>query len=158
MAETSMPDTIWFVLLIAWAVLILLGAYVANEKRRLMREGMILAALFGPFGVLIVALLPTLTADERDAVIRRVEREWGGAPEPAKPSVAAAGNGAAGNGAADPAVATPVPAPSLIVFTCPTCTHKTNVPSDLIGRKVQCRKCNAVTVVPDGPAVRRATV
>jgi hypothetical protein len=39
-----------------------LGGWVAGEKNRSVGEGIFLGVLFGPFGVLIEALLPTLAA------------------------------------------------------------------------------------------------
>jgi hypothetical protein len=53
-------------LLYLWSVLAfctvfgLFGSWVARQKQRRELEGLILGALFGPFGVLIEALLPTL--------------------------------------------------------------------------------------------------
>jgi peptidyl-prolyl cis-trans isomerase A (cyclophilin A) len=49
-----------------------LGAWIASEKRRGEGEGLLLGLLFGPFGVLIEALLPTLSADE---IAKRQENE-----------------------------------------------------------------------------------
>lgn len=48
--------------MIGWMACIGLGCYVAGEKGREPGEGFVLALLFGPFGVLISALLPTKTA------------------------------------------------------------------------------------------------
>jgi hypothetical protein len=45
---------------IFWLAFFLLGIYVAREKGRPIEEGMVLAVIFGPFGVLITALLPTI--------------------------------------------------------------------------------------------------
>lgn len=39
-----------------------LGAWVASQKRRALGEGFVLGAVFGPFGVLIEALLPSASA------------------------------------------------------------------------------------------------
>lgn len=50
-------------MLIIWSVTIaacaLLGLFVSGQKQRPPMEGLILGVLFGPFGVLIAALLPT---------------------------------------------------------------------------------------------------
>lgn len=48
---------LFFVIL--WCIFGLFGAYVAAQKNRAGMEGLILGFLFGPLGVLIVALLPT---------------------------------------------------------------------------------------------------
>lgn len=45
--------------LFGWPLSIFLAIYVAGEKNRSLFEGLLLALLFGPFGILIVALLPT---------------------------------------------------------------------------------------------------
>lgn len=45
--------------LVFWACMIALGTYVAAEKGRSSEEGVLLPVLFGPFGVLILALLPS---------------------------------------------------------------------------------------------------
>lgn len=45
--------------LVLWAILAALGRYIAEEKGRNPREGALLAILFGPFGILLEALLPT---------------------------------------------------------------------------------------------------
>lgn len=44
---------------IFWGCMIGLGGYVSSEKGRDSTEGVMLALLFGPFGVLIAALLPS---------------------------------------------------------------------------------------------------
>lgn len=50
--------TEFFLIALFQLVWILLGGYVAQQKRRNMKEGVLLG-LLGPFGVLIEALLPT---------------------------------------------------------------------------------------------------
>jgi hypothetical protein len=47
----------------AWVAMIMLGVYVAIEKNRPWGEGLILGALFGPLGVIVIALLPTLAIE-----------------------------------------------------------------------------------------------
>jgi hypothetical protein len=47
-------------LLIWYAALVYLGTYVADQKGRPQFEGFMLALLFGPLGVAVVAWLPTL--------------------------------------------------------------------------------------------------
>lgn len=42
----------------SWLLFLGLGAYVAGVKGRPVAEGLVLAALFGPLGCLIAALLP----------------------------------------------------------------------------------------------------
>lgn len=49
---------------ILWVIFALFGAYVASQKNRAGMEGLILGFLFGPLGVLIEALLPTLLPRE----------------------------------------------------------------------------------------------
>jgi hypothetical protein len=46
--------------LLGWIVIALFGGWVASQKGRAGGEGFLLALLFGPFGVLIEALLPTI--------------------------------------------------------------------------------------------------
>jgi hypothetical protein len=49
----------WLILIgISAAVFSGLGGWVATQKRRDTGEGMVLGLLFGPFGVLVEALLP----------------------------------------------------------------------------------------------------
>ncbi len=47
------------IIAIIWLVMGGLGAFVAMKKGRSPTEGLIMGFLFGPFGVLITALLPT---------------------------------------------------------------------------------------------------
>ncbi len=47
-----------------WIVTGFLGAFVAIQKHRTLAEGFAMGLIFGPFGVLIEALLPTLTAQQ----------------------------------------------------------------------------------------------
>jgi len=54
-------------LMIVWLVFACLGAWVASQKRREPVEGFFLGLLFGPFGCLIEAVLPTLTKKEAEA-------------------------------------------------------------------------------------------
>jgi hypothetical protein len=50
----------WMAVIISWLVVWpALGRWVALEKNRSFREGVILGLLFGPFGVIVEALLPT---------------------------------------------------------------------------------------------------
>lgn len=46
------------VLLIFWLIMSVFGVWVAGQKNRKPSEGFLLGFLFGPFGVLIEALLP----------------------------------------------------------------------------------------------------
>jgi hypothetical protein len=59
-----MPEilTVWLLLFILCFVLAMpmLGGYVAEQKRRPWGEGVILGLLFGPLGVIVAGLLPTL--------------------------------------------------------------------------------------------------
>lgn len=49
----------WPTLLTAWAMAFaLLGGYVAMAKHRAPAEGVVIGALFGPVGVVVVGLLP----------------------------------------------------------------------------------------------------
>ena len=50
-------------LAIAWVAMVGLGAFIATVKRRPLPEGFILGLIFGPFGCLIEALLPTNPVD-----------------------------------------------------------------------------------------------
>lgn len=47
---------------VAWLACVFLALHVAHEKGRTLTEGVVLSVVFGPFGVLILALLPTLRA------------------------------------------------------------------------------------------------
>ena len=47
------------ILVVAWFMVALLGAYVSTEKGRSGFEGFFLGLVFGFFGVIIAALLPT---------------------------------------------------------------------------------------------------
>lgn len=48
-----------------WLIFAMLGGYVAKEKNRDPAEGACLGLLFGPFGVLVEGLLPTLAKSEQ---------------------------------------------------------------------------------------------
>lgn len=62
-----------FLCLVGWIVFAGFGAWIAAQKNREQGEGMALGCLFGPFGVLIEALLPTLPSPERrDLAAKRV--------------------------------------------------------------------------------------
>src|SRR5260370_30727836 len=53
----------WHYVLLLWLpCLVWLGPYIAEQKGRNVWEGALLGLLFGPFGCLIEALLPTLEA------------------------------------------------------------------------------------------------
>jgi len=43
---------------ISWLLFIGLGAYISIQKNRDAGEGVLLAALFGPLGIIVAALLP----------------------------------------------------------------------------------------------------
>lgn len=51
---------IWAGAAFFWLFMMILGAFIAKEKNRAAEEGFMLALLFGPFGVLVEALLPTI--------------------------------------------------------------------------------------------------
>ena len=54
-----------FLVFIFWSIWPLIGGYVATQKRRSIVEG-ILLGLLGPLGVIIEALLPTISANTAD--------------------------------------------------------------------------------------------
>lgn len=56
----------WF--FVVWVAMMGLGLYVAQEKGRSPLEALTLSVLFGPFGVLIAALLPTRARVSEGAV------------------------------------------------------------------------------------------
>jgi hypothetical protein len=60
----------WVAGAVAWLLLIGLGVYVAGVKGRSPREGAVLAAVFGPLGVVVVALLPTIDDEEEMARLK----------------------------------------------------------------------------------------
>ncbi len=64
-----------------WFLCACFGAWVACQKNRSGHEGFFLGVLFGPFGVLIEALLPNLDRMELVLKARRHER-IPGADEP----------------------------------------------------------------------------
>lgn len=73
---------------LAWFVFGFLGVFIAGQKNRDPGEGFLLALLFGPFGCLIEALLPTLepphsvVAVVPPKITKQVpEPEW---PDPAR--------------------------------------------------------------------------
>lgn len=56
----SGPELLILLFLLAlWLIFGFLGAYIAEQKKRSGTEGFLLGFLFGPFGCLIEALLPT---------------------------------------------------------------------------------------------------
>jgi hypothetical protein len=62
----------------AWVALGLLGWYVSAQKGRPAAEGVLLGLLFGPLGVLVAALLPTLprAGDEGEADPEPERIDW----------------------------------------------------------------------------------
>jgi DNA-directed RNA polymerase subunit RPC12/RpoP len=56
--------------LIVHAAFVGLGVYVGTEKHRSLKEALIIGGVFGAFGVLVIALLPTI--DTRQ--IEKLER------------------------------------------------------------------------------------
>ena len=56
------PLTVLFILLGSCFVCAVAGGSVAKEKNRDAVEGVLFGAIFGPFGILITALLPTKPA------------------------------------------------------------------------------------------------
>lgn len=63
-------DAVW-IGLAAWVGSAVLGAWVAAQKSRATSEGFALGCLFGPFGVLIEALLPAAVVRPAPPKIRR---------------------------------------------------------------------------------------
>ena len=55
---TLSAEVIFFTAVVSIAVFSILGCWVAIEKNRPIGEGLILGGVFGPYGVLIEALLP----------------------------------------------------------------------------------------------------
>jgi RsiW-degrading membrane proteinase PrsW (M82 family) len=64
-------DTYQIALVVVWIALWGLGFYVADQKGRSPKEGLALAFLFGPLGVIVLALLPTRS--ETTPVEKRTE-------------------------------------------------------------------------------------
>jgi hypothetical protein len=60
------PVTLAIVIVIVagLAILLMLGAYIAGQKGRPATEGMFLALLLGPLGLIIEGLLPTHRKEE----------------------------------------------------------------------------------------------
>lgn len=57
MGDTHSP--LWPFLFVSWLVLWpALGRWIALQKGRSFREGVVLALVFGPLGILVEALLP----------------------------------------------------------------------------------------------------
>jgi hypothetical protein len=52
-------DEVGLIIIVLWVVMSAFGFWVASQKNRNPVEGLLLGLLFGPFGVLIEALLPT---------------------------------------------------------------------------------------------------
>ena len=52
-------------LILAWFIFAMLGSWIALQKARSGAEGFVLGLLFGPFGALIEALLPSISLEER---------------------------------------------------------------------------------------------
>jgi hypothetical protein len=96
-AASGPPEIMGFLLfgfLIWYATVVWLGLYVAGEKGRSGWEGVGLALVFGPLGVLVVALLPTLgpppaprppTPQGRDRPARQPVARPAPAPKPSGP-------------------------------------------------------------------------
>ena len=62
------------ILLIVWAAFGALGYYIATQKGRPQAEGLLLGFLFGPLGVLLVALLPSKSAEQHGRAVGRRDR------------------------------------------------------------------------------------
>ncbi len=64
-------------LIVAWVVMAVvfggLGAWVAGQKNRNVGEGLILGGVFGPVGVIVEALLPTIQRPQ--SRMERIENE-----------------------------------------------------------------------------------
>jgi hypothetical protein len=58
-----------------WLAFGVAGYYVAGQKRRSTAEGFWMGVLFGPLGVLIEALLPTITPEKPVRKSRPVDRK-----------------------------------------------------------------------------------
>lgn len=54
--------TVWAGVAVAFS---LFGGWIASQKRRSIEEGMLIGGLFGPIGVIVESLLPTLTKEEQ---------------------------------------------------------------------------------------------
>jgi hypothetical protein len=64
------------ILLMVWAAFGGLGYYVAAQKGRPEAEGLLLGFLFGPLGVLLVALLPSKSTRRHGRAGRRDRVAW----------------------------------------------------------------------------------
>src|SRR5262245_13241221 len=64
--ETAMPVIVIVIIVVVgtWLASGSLGAWIALQKARRGGEGFVLGILFGPFGVLVECLLPTLMPTE----------------------------------------------------------------------------------------------
>ncbi|AGA28610.1 hypothetical protein [Singulisphaera acidiphila] len=54
------PSFFFISIIVAWIALVVLAMYIATQKGRSAGEAVMIAGLFGPLGVIVVALLPTL--------------------------------------------------------------------------------------------------
>jgi hypothetical protein len=61
-------------LLLFWAAFGALGYYIASQKGRPEAEGLLLGFLFGPFGVLILSLLPSKSTGRHGRATGRRDR------------------------------------------------------------------------------------
>jgi len=75
-----MSFTIGVAAFVVWAVFVFLGGWVAKSKGRSVWEGCLLAGIFGPIGVLIEGLMPSLIG-----VSTVVERPLPATPTPQQP-------------------------------------------------------------------------
>jgi ubiquitin-protein ligase len=79
-----------------------------------------------------------------DAIVHQASREHAFSPEPgpARPPDQAPGS-------RFPAPSTPLPAPAPnIIIECAMCRSRYSVPSTAAGRKVRCKKCQAILLIP----------
>ena len=79
-------EVILFIGLGVWVAFAVLAGWIATQKNRAIEEGVILGLLFGPFGTLVEALLPSMTKEERERInfAKKVKREMKAVAEKVK--------------------------------------------------------------------------
>lgn len=145
------PGDIGFLWMLVWGAFVVLGCYVSVQKGREFGEGFMLSLLFGPFGVLIAALLPTkLAANYPPAVL----------PSPQTMAFMPKSNAASRPRPSTAPMPPPLPAKErayvvsedgIVRWTC-ECGNYRTAPAATHGMPNICPRCSQVGTVPGSGA------
>lgn len=128
---------------VGWLLMGVFGGWVASQKNRSGGEGFALGLLFGPFGVLIEALLPTAAAKQAAGLAREKRGSGGdGFDDESEPQAVST---------------TPAPPRTFrvegenVTWRC-ACGRPREAKLRLAGKVAPCPTCKRRTIVPGLPA------